>query len=789
MRFGRWSWLAVLVQACLLSLLVSCGGGGDGNSTPLPVTPPSDTPPPITPPPPVAGAPVITRQPASQTVSSGSSVTFTIEVQDAAGVAYQWLRNGAEVAGASQATYSLQNATVQDSGTLWSVRLTNPGGTVTSAQALLTVDPPPVTVPPDAPPPVTVPPDAPPPPQSVVGISFMAGATWGAGSRDGSGRQAYFGTAWGAIAADNSGILYVTDYRTIRKVTADGTASTLAGLAGTTGEQDGAGSLARFSAPRDLTVATDGSLYVLDGFAEGGSAKSLRRVSPDGSVTTVPSISQVGALAAAPSGGLYLAGRGAVYRWLPNGSLTLLVGLDGFSGTVDGTGTEARFSDFRGMVVDAAGNIYVTQPQAQTVRKITPAGVVTTFAGVARQNQSVDQNPSVDGIGAAARFNWPTGMAIDPGGNIWVVESPPTGPRTTVLRRISPAGEVTTPFGGDMNRFLKNSHLGEHIAFGPSGDLYFTTDLGVDRITPSRNMFSVAGQDFVGGTPIGYVVALAVDPAGNTVAGIGKESAQLGLTRFAPDGTRIGFGSGGDLSMHTTFQSLSPYAQGIGTDTAGNIYFSDIQYVAQWINQFSASGGKVFRVSPSGEVTTVVDWPAGSAGAMAPGFLVTGPDGAIYFVDLISGNLVKWSPAAGVKVLASLGPIQNLFSTLPIRSLAVDGAGGVYVLKWDGTVHKVVNFPPMINGALVMLAGASNFVAPSSIVADAVGNVYVADREVIRKVSPDGTVTTVAGERYSIGLQTGALPGSLGIVGAMALGADGTLRAISGNALVKIRLP
>jgi hypothetical protein len=771
MRFGRWSWLAVLVQACLLSLLVSCGGGGAGESTEV-IPPPAATP------------PVITGQPASQTVPSGSSATFTIEVHDAAGVAYQWLRNGAEVAGASQATYSLQNATAQDSGTLWSVRLTNAGGTVTSAQALLTVDPPPpVVVPPVVPLPIVVPPLAPPPPPSVAGISFMAGASWGNGSRDGSGRQAYF-TYPVSIAADSAGIFYVTDSVTIRKVTADGTASTLAGLAGTTGEQDGAGSLARFSAARDLTVATDGFLYVLDGFAEGGSAKKLRRVSTDGSVTTVPSISQVDALAAAPNGGVYLAGRGAVYRWMPNGSLTLLAGLDGFFGTVDATGTEARFRRFGGMAVDTAGNIYVTQPESHTVRKITPAGVVTTFAGLASQIQSVDQNPSVDGIGAAARFNWPAGMAIDVGGNIWVVESPPTGPRTAVLRRISPAGEVTTPFGGDINRFLKNSYFGQHIAFGPSGDLYFTTSLGVDRITPSGNMFSVAGQDFVAGTPIGYVVALAVDPAGNTVAGIAKESAQLGLTRFAPDGARIGFGSGSDVSVHSALYSRVPYAQGIGIDTGGNIYFSDIEYEQYIIDTVAPTGGKISRVSPAGEITTVADWPAGSAGAMAPGFMVTSPDGAIYFVDLISGNLIKWTAGAGVSVLAGLGLPRQLIGLLlgfPVWSMAVDGAGAVYVLI-QGAVHKLVN------GALVVLAAGSNFVAPSSIVADAVGNVYVADREVIRKVSPDGTVTTLAGESNVIGLQAGALPGGLGVVGAMAIGADGTLRVMSGNALVKIRL-
>src|SRR5580765_3534567 len=95
-------------------------------------------------------------------------------------------------------------------------------------------------------------------------------------------------------------------------------------------------------------------------------------------------------------------------------TFTTLAGPATGAGSVDGTGTAARFANPGGVAVDAGGNVYVADTDNQTIRKITPAGVVTTFAGLA------DHFAAADGSGGFARFNRPLGMAADSGGTLYV---------------------------------------------------------------------------------------------------------------------------------------------------------------------------------------------------------------------------------------------------------------------------------------------------------------------------------------------------------------------------------
>ena len=105
----------------------------------------------------------------------------------------------------------------------------------------------------------------------------------------------------------------------------------------------------------------------------------------------------------------------------------------GSFGSVNGTGSAARFRDPRGISVDAADNIYVSDRVDQTIRRITPAGDVTTVAGLSLAPGNTD------GTGAAARFNRPLGLAIDAVGNVHVADSD-----NQSVRKITPAGIVTT---------------------------------------------------------------------------------------------------------------------------------------------------------------------------------------------------------------------------------------------------------------------------------------------------------------------------------------------------------
>lgn len=230
-------------------------------------------------------------------------------------------------------------------------------------------------------------------------FATIAGGGGGAGSADGMGSAARFAEPSG-VAVDSADNVYVadSDNHTIRKVTPEGIVTTLAGLAGSKGSADGTGSMARFCYPGGVALDKAGNVYVADSLNE-----TIRKMTPEGAVTT-------------------------------------LAGLAGSLGSVDGKGSEARFNDPQGIGVDRAGNVYVADSADDTIRKVTPEGVVTTLVGM------VNVSGSKNGKGSAARFGsmsgGPPGVAVDGAGNIYVADE-----ANETIRKITPAGVVTTLAG------------------------------------------------------------------------------------------------------------------------------------------------------------------------------------------------------------------------------------------------------------------------------------------------------------------------------------------------------
>jgi sugar lactone lactonase YvrE len=301
-----------------------------------------------------------------------------------------------------------------------------------------------------------------------------------------------------AIAADTQGNLYVTDYGTVRKITPSGEVSTLAGVAGQfgappSGGSDGAGAAARFNILSGITVGSGGNIYVTDTITNTG---RIRRITPEGIVTTVQSDVYGLGIAADGSGNIYytnnLYGNVGVIR--PDGS----------------TGTLAAIPEPRGMTVDNAGNLYVANtgrdypPLGQTafsctVERIAPAGVVSTLAGSKAAGEFDNTCGYADGAGAAAKIGaYANGVAADAAGNVYFTDT-----RQHTIRRITPAGEVGTIAGapgtpgavdgtGTAARF--NGPAG--IAVGRDGNLYVadTENHTIRRVTPQGLVTTVAGK-------------------------------------------------------------------------------------------------------------------------------------------------------------------------------------------------------------------------------------------------------------------------------------------------------
>ncbi len=318
-----------------------------------------------------------------------------------------------------------------------------------------------------------------------------------AGSSDGSGNSVRFNQPTG-IAVDAGGNLFVSDTgnNTIRKITAAGVATTVAGSAGNAGSTDGAALSALFNQPGGIAVDSAGNLYVAD-----TRNNTIRKVSPAGIVSTLAGsagqsgqadgiagnarFNQPWGVVLDPAGNLYVAdtGNDTVRKVSPAGQVTTLAGAPGSAGSQDGAGSNAQFNLPQGIAIDSAANLYVTDTSNNTIRKLTQAGVVSTLAGTA------GSSGSSDGSGQRASFSQPNGIVVDSSGNIRVADS-----GNQLIRSVSASGVVSTlagaadnagatDGGGDKARFS----LPKGIASDTANNMYIA-DTGnnlLRKVTPA----------------------------------------------------------------------------------------------------------------------------------------------------------------------------------------------------------------------------------------------------------------------------------------------------------------
>ncbi len=673
--------LARIATAAFFVVLTACGGSANP------------------PPPPEGGAgtaPTITQQPADLTVTSGQSAGFSVVASGTGPLSYQWQRDGVDIAGATSTSYALSTTTMADNGAVFRAVVSNAAGSATSSNATLTVSAtaPVLTITPQ---PASI--------SATAGAqaSFTVGGTCSSGSlavqwqRQATGGASFADIA-GATSATYSFMSVLGDdgamFRAV--LNCSGQSSTPSNVATLTVTAPGTVTLTLLPTTGLRDQAQIASLSAIDQETAGSYAfitgNRIKRLSADLS------------------------------------TIDLVAGSNG-SSSADGPAASAGFNQPQGVTHDAAGNLYIADTNNHTIRRIAADGAVSTIAGLA------GASGSTDGVGNAARFDRPWGIALGPDGDLYVSEL-----GNHLVRRVTMAGGVTT-YAGSTAGYLDGAALTAMfssptgIAVAANGDV-LVADRANNRMRRILRSGNAAG-----------VV--------ETLAGSGSASTT------APDGVGIAAGIPFPGSAYVRGNTL------VVRDLAGLVRQIDLTTKAVTTLTGSRTLGSGFA-----------DGTAVTARLRDLGYGITGaPSGAFIAADDLGLRFI--SAAGDVTTLADSaanGQSPTGVGTLPqqpfglavnrFNSLTVDPSGRVVVaddstrqvrrVDATGAVTLVAGLTGGIHGVVDGVGSAAQFsdLGPS-IASSSTGVLYVWDSYGVRRIGTDNAVTMLAGSTAIFGAVDG----------------------------------
>ncbi|WP_343734369.1 hypothetical protein [Acidovorax sp.] len=627
---------------------------------------------------------------------------------------------------------------------------------------------------------------------------------------DGNGPDARFRRPM-AVAVDGAGNTYVADTgnNLVRKISAAGKVTTLAGKPGVCGNQDGPTGIATLCNPSSIAVDKAGNVYVSQGDY---AANPIRKITAAGEVSTLVSKASLYPTARpGPWGPTYyydavLLGtdsQGTLYAADPNDHVIRKYTADGQAalvsgnatqsneGDADGTASAAQFRSFRAMAFDAADRLHVLVPDNTgypTIRRIASDGAVTTLF----RAQSCTTTAGL-AVGAPGTLCTADQMVVKASGEFLVTEYgyydgsyryaqlrnyTPQGTSTMVAGR--PSAEGSEDGQGSSARFDRPGAL----ALNPSGSLYVRDNGNMWTRDKGNNTIRTVQAD-------GLVRTLG-KPGGHCTAVTGMASEFLALS--GPTSGYLRYNSGplatdGAGNLYTVHETLvlkmrncevtlladltsllttSTYifmgynASGIAADSKGNVYVSTLR-------------GAIFKIDTNGAVTlfagkvaTVghVDGQGAAAQFAAPGYMTIDAADNLYVVDGLSNVNVKVGPT--IRKITPAGLVSTLAGNPNAAAGYADGPAATAQFS----------------------VGSTSSGETASLAVDSKGNVYVTDpvNSVIRKIAPDGQVSTLVGQLWKNGFAAGDLPGMINRPAGIAV-RNSMMYISMPNAVVQVQLP
>ncbi|QWV97167.1 putative Ig domain-containing protein [Geomonas nitrogeniifigens] len=589
------------------------------------------------------------------------------------------------------------------------------------------------------------------------------------------------------VAADNAGNVYIADneHHRVRKVDSSGVITTVAGtgVAGNAGD-NGPATLARLNYPMGIALDGNGNLFIAD-----TNNNVIRRVDPAGIITTVAGTGMASysgdgpALAAAlnapadvavdPSGALIIADRGNYrVRKVAGGMMTTVAGVGWWGSIGDGgPATEAALTFPSGIAVDQAGNVFIADESNHKVRMVDASGIITTVVGTGE--------PGYNGDGlhrTVTQLQAPRGVAFDPQGRLLVVDS-----NNNRVRRVDATGIVTTVAGNGEWAFSGDGGPATAaalqqpwgVACDPNGNIIVadTANFRIRSVDFLGNISTFAGNGTLSWTGDGGPASaaafsspgsLAMDQAGHMyIADVGNNRIRRidsygTVTTFAGTGI-AGYGGDGMPAATATFANPT----GIALDAAGNLYVAD------------SGNNRIRKIDSAGVVSTVAGNGVGGYNGDGMPAIFSSLDRPVgvtvdalgnIFIAEFDGNRVRKVDTAGIMTtVAGTGLMEYNGDNMPAiaasvarpASVALDSAGNLYIAdSYNARIRKVDT-----SGIITTVAGtgvrgyngdgmpavAADLESPVGVRA-VNGNLYIIDGNRVRRVNPDGTIATVAGD-------------------------------------------